>query len=70
MWTRADLRHAAALLRQGRNPASVVNESLEPDFFLALDDDWLNLGLWGDGSDPPRRRSRSVCSSTSYRPGV
>lgn len=28
-------------------------DSIGPDFFLAFDDGWLNLGLWeGDGSDP------------------
>jgi SAM-dependent methyltransferase len=52
-WTRAHLRHAATFLRQGRNPAAAVYDSIGPDFFLALDDGWLNLGLWeGDGSDP------------------
>jgi SAM-dependent methyltransferase len=30
-----------------------VYESIGPDFFLALDDGWLNLGLWeGSGADP------------------
>jgi erythromycin 3''-O-methyltransferase len=30
-----------------------VYDSIGPDFFLALDEGWLNLGLWeGDGSDP------------------
>jgi SAM-dependent methyltransferase len=47
------LRHAAAFFKQGRNPAAAVYDSIGPDFFLALDDGWLNLGLWhGDGSDP------------------
>jgi SAM-dependent methyltransferase len=51
--TTANLRHAAAMLRFGRNPAATVYDSIGPDFFLALDDGWLNLGLWeGDGSDP------------------
>jgi SAM-dependent methyltransferase len=51
--TRHNLRHAAGTLRYGRNPAATVYDSLGPDFFLALDDGWLNLGLWeGDGSDP------------------
>jgi SAM-dependent methyltransferase len=41
------------MLRYGRNPAATVYDSIGPDFFLALDDGWLNLGLWeGDGSDP------------------
>ena len=41
------------MLRFGRNPAATVYDSIGADFFLALDDGWLNLGLWeGDGSDP------------------
>ena len=52
-WTSKNLRHAATILRQGDNPVAAVYDSLGPDFFLALDDGWLNLGLWeGDGSDP------------------
>ena len=52
-WTREHLRHAATFVRQGRNPAAAVYDSIGTDFFLALDDGWLNLGLWdGDGSDP------------------
>lgn len=52
-WTRENLRHAGAFLRRGRNPAAAVYDSIGPDFFLALDEGWLNLGLWeGDGSDP------------------
>jgi SAM-dependent methyltransferase len=52
-WTRANLRHVGAIVRRGRNPAATVYDSIGPDFFLALDDGWLNLGLWeGDGSDP------------------
>lgn len=52
-WTREHARHALALLRQGRNPAATVYDSLGPSFFLALDEGWLNLGLWeGDGTDP------------------
>lgn len=51
--TTANLRHAAGMLRFGRNPAATVYDSIGPEFFLALDDGWLNLGLWeGDGSDP------------------
>jgi len=51
--TTANLRHAAGMLRFGHNPAATVYDSIGPDFFLALDDGWLNLGLWeGDGSDP------------------
>lgn len=52
-WTREHLIHAARLVKQGRNPAAAVYDSIGPDFFLALDEGWLNLGLWeGDGSDP------------------
>ena len=51
--TRENLRHAAAMLRYGANPAANVYDSIGPDFFLALAPGWLNLGLWeGDGSDP------------------
>jgi SAM-dependent methyltransferase len=51
--TRAHIRHATGMLRFGHNPAATVYDSIGPDFFLALDDGWLNLGLWeGDGSDP------------------
>jgi SAM-dependent methyltransferase len=51
--TRENLRHAAGMLRFGRNPAATVYDSIGDDFFLALDEGWLNLGLWeGDGSDP------------------
>jgi erythromycin 3''-O-methyltransferase len=52
-WTPERIRHAVSVLKQGRNPAAVVYDSIGPDFFLALDEGWLNLGLWhGDGSDP------------------
>ena len=52
-WTREHLIHAARLVKQGRNPAAAVYDSIGPDFFLALDEGWLNLGLWeGEGSDP------------------
>jgi SAM-dependent methyltransferase len=51
-WTREHLRHARAMVVRGRNPAATVYESIGPDFFLALDEGWLNLGLWeGDGTD-------------------
>jgi SAM-dependent methyltransferase len=51
--TTDNLRHAFGMLRFGRNPAATVYDSIGSDFFLALDDGWLNLGLWeGDGSDP------------------
>ena len=46
------LRHAAEMLKQGRNPAARVYESIGPDFFLAMAPGWLNLGLWeGAGSE-------------------
>jgi SAM-dependent methyltransferase len=51
--TRANVRHVGTLLRQGARPARAVYESIGPDFFLALDEGWLNLGLWeGLGEDP------------------
>jgi SAM-dependent methyltransferase len=51
--TSANVRHAARVLRRGRRPAAAVYESIGPDFFLALDEGWLNLGLWeGLGDDP------------------
>ncbi len=67
--TRENIRHAARMLRYSRNPAATVYESIGEHFFLALDDGWLNLGLWeGDGSDPAeapvavRRLVREVAS--------
>lgn len=51
-WTMQHARHAAAMVRQGGNPAARVYESIGPDFFLALAPGWLNLGLWeGPGSE-------------------
>jgi erythromycin 3''-O-methyltransferase len=51
--TRENVRHALAMLRFGRRPAATVYDSIGSSFFLALDDGWLNLGMWeGDGSDP------------------
>jgi SAM-dependent methyltransferase len=51
--TRANVRHALGMLRFGTRPAATVYDSIGSSFFLALDDGWLNLGLWeGDGSDP------------------
>src|SRR5215210_7752610 len=50
--TLENVRHAAGMLRFGRNPAATVYDSIGDDFFLALAEGWLNLGLWeGDGSD-------------------
>jgi microcystin synthetase protein McyJ len=52
-WTKANLRHALAMLRYGANPAATVYDSIGPVFFLALAPGWLNLGLWeGDGGEP------------------
>src|SRR5689334_1397387 len=51
-WTRQNLRHVAAFVHQGRNPAARVYESIGSDFFLAPAPGWLNLGLWeGSGSE-------------------
>jgi erythromycin 3''-O-methyltransferase len=50
-WTSANLRHIGGLVRQGRNPAATVYDSIGPEFLLALAPGWLNLGLWeGDGT--------------------
>jgi len=74
--TRENVRHAASLVWQGRNPAARVYESIGQDFFLALDEGWLNLGLWeGDGTDPseaPRavRRLVSTVAEPLPRGGV
>jgi erythromycin 3''-O-methyltransferase len=51
-WTKENLRHAAGMLRQGRNPAATVYDSIGPDFFLAPSPGWLNLGLWEGAGDP------------------
>jgi SAM-dependent methyltransferase len=51
-WTGEHVRHAAEMVRQGRNPAARVYESIGSDFFLAPSPGWLNLGLWdGAGSE-------------------
>jgi len=51
-WTAEHVRHAAAVFKQGGNPAARVYESIGPDFFLAVAPGWLNLGLWeGPGSE-------------------
>jgi erythromycin 3''-O-methyltransferase len=74
--TRENVRHVASLVWQGRNPAARVYDSIGPDFFLALDEGWLNLGLWeGDGTDPseaPRavRRLVSTLAEPLPRGGV
>jgi erythromycin 3''-O-methyltransferase len=74
--TRQNFRHAASLVWQGRNPAARVYDSIGPDFFLALDEGWLNLGLWeGDGTDPSEaplavRRLVSTLAEPLPRGGV
>jgi ubiquinone/menaquinone biosynthesis C-methylase UbiE len=51
-WTRERFRHAMGVLKQGRNPAATVYDSIGTDFFLALAPGWLNLGLWeGPGTE-------------------
>jgi SAM-dependent methyltransferase len=45
-WTAEHVRHAAGIVRQDRNPAARVYESIGSDFFLELAPGWLNLGLW------------------------
>jgi ubiquinone/menaquinone biosynthesis C-methylase UbiE len=51
-WTRQHVRHVGEIVRQGRNPAVRVYESLGSDCFLAVAPGWLNLGLWeGPGSE-------------------
>jgi ubiquinone/menaquinone biosynthesis C-methylase UbiE len=51
-WTGEHVRHAAAMIRQGANPAARVYESIGTDFFLAMAPGWLNLGLWeGPGTE-------------------
>ena len=68
-WTTRHARHAAAMLRQGRNPAARVYESIGADSFLALAPGWLNLGLWdGPGSEDEaeeacRRLVRTLASA-------
>ena len=43
-WTAQHVRHAGGVLKQGRNPAARVYESIGADFFLAVAPGWLNLG--------------------------
>jgi SAM-dependent methyltransferase len=51
-WTGQHLRHVAGIVRQGRNPAARVYESLGSECFVALAPGWLNLGLWeGPGTE-------------------
>lgn len=63
------MRHVAEIVRQGKNPAARVYESIGSDFFLAPAPGWLNLGLWeGHGSedeaeDACRRLVRTLASA-------
>jgi len=48
----------AEMVRQGRNPAARVYESIGSGFFLAPAPGWLNLGLWnGPGSEDEAERA-------------
>src|SRR3954465_9027276 len=76
-WTAHNPRHALSMLRFGTNPAATVYDSIGPRFFLALDDGWLNLGLWeGNGGAPAegpaavRRRGRGRASELPTRGDV
>jgi SAM-dependent methyltransferase len=68
-WTGQHARHAAAMFRQGRNPAARVYESIGSDFFLAPAPGWLNLGLWegpgseGEAGDACRRLVTTLASA-------
>ena len=68
-WTSQHVRHLGEIVKQGRNPAARVYESIGPDFFLALAPGWLNLGLWeGPGSEDEaeqacRRLVRTMASA-------
>ncbi len=65
-WTGQQVRHAAGMLRQGRNPAARVYESIGSGFFLALAPGWLNLGLWeGPGSED---EAEDACRRAPGRP--
>ncbi len=68
-WTGQHVRHAAALFKQGGNPAARVYESIGSDFFLAVAPGWLNLGLWegpgaeGEAEAACRRLVRTLASA-------
>lgn len=71
IWTRENVRHGLAMLRQGRNPASAVYDSIGQDFFLAPAPGWLNLGLWngpGDESEAPDAVRRLVATLAESLP--
>jgi SAM-dependent methyltransferase len=68
-WTPEHVRHLGEMLRQGRNPAARVYESIGPDFFLALAPGWLNLGLWeGDGSAAEAEAAAPVVADAARLP--
>jgi SAM-dependent methyltransferase len=70
-WTKENLKHTAGLLKQGRNPAATVYDSIGPDFFLALAPGWLNLGLWegpGDPEEAPAAARRLVATIAAELP--
>src|ERR1700734_1970894 len=68
-WTGQHARHAAAMFRQGQNPAARVYESIGSDFFAAPAPGWLNLGLWegpgaeGEAGDACRRLVTTLASA-------
>jgi SAM-dependent methyltransferase len=71
-WTLQHARHAAEMVRQGRNPAARVYESIGSGFFLAPAPGWLNLGLWdGPGSEDEAAEAcrRLVATLASALPG-
>jgi cyclopropane fatty-acyl-phospholipid synthase-like methyltransferase len=71
-WTSEHVRHAAEMVRQGRNPAARVYESIGSEFFLAPSPGWLNLGLWdGVASEAQAEAAcrRLVATLASALPG-
>jgi hypothetical protein len=73
-WIGEHGRHVGEIVRQGRDPAGRVYESIGPDFFLALSPGWLNLGPWdGTGSEG---EAETVCRrlvatlASDPRPGL
>ena len=69
-WTGEHMRHAAEMVRQGRNPAARVYQSIGSEFFLAPAPGWLNLGLWdGDGA-VSEDRARARMPSAGGHAGV
>jgi SAM-dependent methyltransferase len=68
-WTGQHVRHIGEIVKQGRNPAARVYESIGSDFFLAMAPGWLNLGLWegpgteGEAEQACRRLVRTMASA-------